>query len=248
MKIAKGQLVLLVGPEREYLAPAEGKFNCKSGTMDMESVIGREFGKKVRIGEDDYYVLQPRFLDLLYKKAVRGPQVISPKDAAVIAAETGCGKGSRVVDAGSGSCFLALMLANMGCDVTSYEKEKKFFDIAKRNAELIGSGVKVLHKDITKGISEKNLDLVTLDMEDADKAVKNAFTALKPGGWLAVFSLHAEHLIAVRAELEKHPFTSVTTVESLRREWQFQSGERTWTRPKTHMLGHTGFITFARKL
>jgi tRNA (adenine57-N1/adenine58-N1)-methyltransferase len=85
-------------------------------------------------------------------------------------------------------------------------------------------------------------------MEDAPKAIKNAFTALTPGGWLTIFSLHAEHLIAVRTELEKHSFTSVTTVESMQREWQFQSGERTWTRPKTHMLAHTGFITFARKL
>ncbi len=47
------------------------------------------------------------------RKAKRGPQIIPPKDFGMIVAETGCGKDWKVVDAGTGSGFLAMMLANI---------------------------------------------------------------------------------------------------------------------------------------
>ncbi|MFQ6010511.1 MAG: tRNA (adenine-N1)-methyltransferase [Candidatus Aenigmatarchaeota archaeon] len=249
MKVKKGQLVFLVSRTKRYLVPAEGKFSCKYGAIEMKKLVGKRFGTKVKIGKEGFVVIEPSFLDMLFKKAVRGPQVILPKDAAVIAAETGCGKGWKVVDAGSGSGFLVLMLGNVGCDVVSYEKNKDFLKVAKKNVKIMGvKNVKIKERDVTKGIPDRNVSLVTLDLEKPEKVIKHAFRALKPGGWLAIFSLHTEQVTAVRKELKKYEMTSVKTVESLHREWQFQAGKRTWTRPKTHMLGHTGFLTFARKL
>src|SRR5439155_11913658 len=99
-------------------------------------------------------------------------------------------------------------------------------------------------KDITKGISEKNVDLVTLDLQDSYIAVAKAHKALKVGGWLAIYSPHVEQVIQVTKEIKKKGFSEPKTFENIVREWKV---DRT-THPKTIGLMHTGFLTFARKV
>ena len=181
------------------------------------------------------------------KKAKRGPAVITQKDLGDIVAFTGCNKDWKVVDAGSGSGFLALFLGNLGCKVYTYEKEKRFYDIAKANIKKSEmKNVKIKNANITKGIKEKNVDMVTLDMKNPEKVVKHAFKALKSGGWLVVYSMHIEQVQDVWKEIKKYDFNQLRILEKMHREWQIEGD--TYTRPKTHMLSHTGFLTFARKV
>ncbi len=183
-------------------------------------------------------------LDFL-KKAKRGPQIILPKDAGAIIAETGCAPGWKVVDAGTGSGFLALFLANLGCKVYTYEKEKRFYEIAKENIKKSGLDIKIFNKDITKGIKEKKLDLITLDMKNPEKVIKYVYKSLKPKGFAVIYSMHIEEVKNVVKELEKYKFGNIRIIETFLTEWQTV---KNYTRPKTWMLGHTGFLTFARKL
>src|SRR3990172_10165602 len=133
---------------------------------------------------------QPNILDIL-KKSKRGPATILPKDFGAIVANTGLGNGNIVVDAGAGSGWLAMQLANVVGDegkVITYESRKEFVQLAKKNFDTFGfANVKIKHKDITKGILEKNVDVITLDLQDSWKAVKHAEKALKSGGFLAVY-------------------------------------------------------------
>lgn len=176
-------------------------------------------------------------------KAKRGPQVILPRDAGIIISETGLNQNWKVVDAGSGSGFLSIILGNIGCKVYTYEIREDFYKIAKENIKNSGlKNIKIYNKDITKGIKEKKVDLVTLDMKGPERAIKHAYNALKPGGFLVVYSMHIEEVLAVIKELRKHSFY-VNVLENIQREWQ-SFGDA--TRPKTH-LAHTGFLTFARK-
>ena len=180
------------------------------------------------------------------RKAKRGPQIIPPKDFGMIVAETGCGKDWKVVDAGTGSGFLAMMLANIGCKVYTYEIDEDFYEVAKKNIRNSGLGNIFLKKaDITKWIDEKNVDMVTLDMKNPESVIKNAYNSLKYRGWLVIYSLHVEQLQRVWKELKKYNFSRITILEDFQREWQIEGN--TFTRPMTHMLAHTGFLTFARK-
>ncbi|MFH1473602.1 MAG: methyltransferase domain-containing protein [Candidatus Aenigmatarchaeota archaeon] len=179
-------------------------------------------------------------------KAKRGPQVITPKDLGMIVSITGCAPGWKLVDAGTGSGFLSIFLGNLGCKVFTYEKNESFYDLAKGNIENSGiKTIKIRNADITKGIKEKNVDMITLDMKEAEKVVKHAFNSLKSGGWLVIYSLHIEQIQKVWKELRKYEFGKVRILENLEREWQIEG--LTFTRPKTHMLAHTGFLTFTRK-
>lgn len=183
------------------------------------------------------------FLD----KAKRGPQIIMPKDAALILTYTGVGPGSKVVDAGAGSGFLAIFLANYvrPGKVVTYENKKRFVKTAKKNIKSSGLSrfIRLREEDVTKGIKEKNVDLVTLDLKDVKKVVGHAYRALKVGGWLVVYSPHIEQVVTVVKEIRKKKFCETKVVENVVREWKV---ERT-TRPKTMGIMHTGFLTFAKK-
>ena len=241
-KIKNETTILLLGVKHYLVKPI--KFSCEFGYADLRKLVGKKFGTKVTIGKEEFTVVRPIVLDF-QKKAHRGPQIILPKDAGLIMSVTGCGPGWNVVDAGSGSGFLTMFLANIGCNVYGYEKSKEFYNIAKKNVDKVGfKNVSLKNADITRGIKEKNLDMITLDMKDPYKVVKHASGALKPGGWLAVYSMHVEEMSRVVREIKKYDFVDIKMLECLHREWQ---SVKTFTRPRNFMLAHTGFVTFARK-
>jgi tRNA (adenine57-N1/adenine58-N1)-methyltransferase len=242
-KIKKYSLILLLGKQKSYLVRPI-KFSCEFGFVDLRKLIGKEYGSKTKIGKESFTAVKPNIIDFL-KKAKRGPQIIMPKDASVIVSVTGCSPNWKVVDAGAGSGFLSMFLSNIDCKVYSYEKKREFYEIAKRNAKNFGLKIVIKNSDITKGIKEKDVDLVTLDMQNPERVVKYAFKSLKSGGWLAVYSMHIEEVKKVYEELKKYDFTNVKILENIQREWQ-SLGKL--TRPKNYMLAHTGFLTFARKL
>ncbi|MCX6820736.1 MAG: methyltransferase [Candidatus Aenigmarchaeota archaeon] len=182
------------------------------------------------------------------KKLKRGPQVILPKDAALILAYSGIAPGSKVVDAGAGSGFLATFLGTYlrPGKVYTYETDERFLQIVKDNIVACGleDVVTLKHADVTKGIKEKDVDLVTLDLRDAKKALKHAKTALVDGGMVVTYSPTIEHLMGVLKELKKLNFSEIKPVENIVREWKTELT----TRPETMGLMHTGFLTFAKKI
>ena len=242
-KIKKDSLILLLGKKSYLIRPI--KFSCEFGFCDLRKLIGKKFGMRIKIGREKFTIVKPSIIDFL-KKAKRGPQIIMPKDSGLIISITGCSPGWKVVDAGTGSGFLSMFLANLGCNVYSYEKKKEFYEIAKKNAKNFGLKNLILkNTDITKGIKERDVDLVTLDLQNPEKVIRHAFRALKASGWLAIYSMHIKEVKRVYEELEKFDFTDVKILENIQREWQ-SLGKL--TRPKNYMLAHTGFLTFARKL
>lgn len=242
-KITKDTSILMLGKKSYLVKPI--KFSCEFGFADLTKLVGKKFGTRIKVGKEEFTIVRPNITDFL-KKAHRGPQVILPKDVGLILSVTGCAPGWKVVDAGSGSGFLEMFLGNLGCNVYGYEKVKGFYVISKKNMERVGlKNVFIRNADITKGIKEKDVDMVTLDMKNPEKVVKHAFKALKAGGWLAVYSMHTEEMRKVVAEMRKYEFASITMLECIHREWQ---SIKQFTRPRNFMLAHTGFVSFARKL
>ena len=185
-------------------------------------------------------------IDEIFRKATRGPQIITKKDLGIIVSETGVRSGWKVVDAGTGSGFLAMFLANLGCEVYTYEDDKRWFDIAQKNFKEFGfKNIHLKFKDVLKGIDEKNIDMVTIDMRGAEKVIKDAYEKLRNGGYIVFYSLHIEQMQKIFKELRKYKFSRVRYLENIQREWQIEGS--TYTRPKTEMLGHTGFLIFAKK-
>ena len=190
--------------------------------------------------------VKSNLLDIL-KKLKRLPQIVTPKDASLILGYTGTSPDSLIVDAGAGSGFLCIFLAYY-CrkgKVVTYEKRSDFAEVVRKNVKISGlKNIVVKEKDIFKGIEEKNVDLITLDMQGAEEVVENAFQVLKPGSWLVVYSPYIEQVISVRNKIEGLNFTQIKTVENIVREWR--AGRHTL--PEVSGVMHTGWLTFARKI
>lgn len=239
---------LLLSKRAKYVVvDSNSDFHCKEGVISAKELKKARVGQRVstHLGAQ-FSVAKPSLLDL-FEKMRRVPQVMLPKDLALILAYTGARPGSLVVDAGTGSGFAAIFLAHYlkPCRVVTYEKELKFVEVAEHNVRLAGLQryIQIKHEDIKKGIGEREVDLITLDMAGAEEVVEHAFNALRTGGWLVVYSPIVEQVIEVRKRIDKLEFCEVKTVEGLVREWQHEY----YTRPKSIGLLHTGWLTFARK-
>lgn len=181
----------------------------------------------------------------VYRKLKRGPQVILPKDIGMIIAYSGVDKESICVDAGTGSGWLAASLARICKHVYSYELRPDFIEIAEKNREILGlTNLTFKNKDITKKIDEKEVDLITLDLPGSEKALKNAFKALKKGGVVVGYLPHTEQVKKFVEGLNKAGFSDAHTVEVIVRDMLVR---KEGVRPTNTGIWHTAYLTFGRK-
>lgn len=247
-RIKKNSWVLLLG-RKSYIVKAKGEFNCEFGKMNLNSLIGKPYGSEIKTHLGEIFIaVKPSKIDLL-KKIKRLPQVILPKDACLILAKTGVNKNSIVLDAGTGSGFLAIFLSNYVKRVYTYEKRKEFYENVKENLKKLGiRNVIVKNKDVNKGFDEKNADLITLDLEKPEKIIPVAKNSLAHGGWLVVFCPYAEEVGKV-VKVMKSNFVNIEIFENMQREWDisFDKKGNSHLRAKPFVT-FTGFIVFGRKI
>lgn len=185
------------------------------------------------------------FLPSAYRKLKRGPQVMLPKDIGMVIAYTGINKNSVCLDAGTGSGWLAVSLARVSKKVISYDYRPEFLEIAKKNIAIEQlDNLTLKSGDITKKIAEKNVDLVTLDIPNAEKALKNAFKALKEDGYVFAYLPHMEQLKLFVETMQRLKFCDIDTYEIIARDIYVREQG---VRPSTKGVWHTGYLCFGKK-
>jgi tRNA (adenine57-N1/adenine58-N1)-methyltransferase len=134
-----------------------------------------------------------------------------------------------------------------GGKVFSYEINSHFQEVAKRNIERAGllEHVELRKQDILSGIAEEDVDALVLDMATPWLVVPLAYRALTGGGTFASFSPTIEQVMNVNIALKEHAFIEIETVELMLRNIIVEENR---TRPQTRMIGHSGYITTARKV
>lgn len=244
-------VLLFLDSRRTYLIKLKQgeEFHTHKGFIHLDEVIGKRYGDRVKSNLGfEFVLLKPTIRDYVMKMA-RRTQIIYPKDMALIVLYTGIGPRSKVVEAGTGSGALTSYVAHYvkpGGRVYSYEVREEFIEPAKKNIEKAGvlDYVKIKNKDITQGIAEKVVDTVILDLATPWLVVPHAYKALRGGGTLGSFSPTIDQVVKTVEALWEVGFVDVETIECLTRRIQVK---RDQTRPETFMVGHTGYLTFARK-
>jgi hypothetical protein len=84
-----------------------------------------------------------------------------------------------------------------------------------------------------------------LDMGTPWLAIPRAYEFLKKSGICCSFSPVVEQVIKTHAAMKQAGFMQIETYELLKRSIQVKENA---TRPETRMIGHTGYITFGRKI
>lgn len=229
-----------------YIKDLDKDFHCEFGFFNSKD-LNKSDGTLIKSNKgEEFIVTKPTFFDI-YKKIRRDAQIISLKDIGIIICNSGITKNSIVVDAGSGSGALCCYLAALSKKVVSYELRKDFIDIVNENKKSMNlKNLTIKNKDVYETIDERNVDVIILDLPEPWKVIENANLALKSGGFLVSYSPSIPQIIDfVNTILKNKNFCHVKTLELIEREWEVE--ERV-VRPKTRMIGHTGFISFCRKI
>jgi tRNA (adenine57-N1/adenine58-N1)-methyltransferase len=246
------EIFLILDARRKYKVKIEKgiTFHTHKGFIELDTLIGKQYGIMVtsNLGVK-FYVLKPLIRDRVLKTD-RRTQVLYPKDIGYILFQLGIGPGSKVVEAGTGSGALTMALANIirpDGKVYSFDVNSRHQKTAAKNIERSGllQFVDLQILDITNGIPYECIDAVILDMAVPWKVVDHAWKALTGSGIFLSFSPTIEQVLKTTYELNKHPFVEIKTVELMLREINVEPKK---TRPKTQMIGHSGYLTSARKV
>lgn len=230
------------------------KFSIRDATKDYHCQYGfysaadlSKNGQKIVSNKGkEAFVIDSCFIDS-YEKITRGAQIIPLKDIGTIITKAGIGRDSRIVDAGAGSGALCILLSRVAKEVTTYEIREDFFRLVKKSIDDLGiKNLTIKNQDVTAGIDEKNIDVVTLDLPAPWEALAAAKSCLKPGGFLVSYSPTIPQVMDLVCALQKDEgFLYFETIEILERQWEINERK---VRPKSQQIGHSGFLSFARKV
>ena len=193
-------------------------FHTSFGVINKKDLKGEKTNIRSSTGKT-FQLLDATFPDL-WEQFQRGPQIMLQKDIGLVIAKTGINKDSEIVDAGGGSGSLCLSLANICKKVTVYETHPEHHKVVQKNIALCGlTNVTLKQEDIYKGIKEKELDLITLDLPEPWQVTKHAEKVLKSGGYLVIYLPNLTQMQKFLVSLKGSPFKVLETVELLERKW-----------------------------
>ncbi len=220
------------------------------GVIKHDDVIGRPEGTQILTHlQSSFVAVRPTLVQRMMK-VKRRTQIIYPKEAARIALELGVGPGSRVIEIGSGSGALTLLLATLVRPegrVHSFDRNPEFQDNARENVTRAGLADWVVFATLDAGqpFGVSGVDAVVLDLPEPWLAIRPALEALRVGGMLASIIPNAEQLKQLHIEAEDAGFKDLRVIEILEREILVR--RREGVRPSERMIGFTGYLLFGRK-
>lgn len=253
--LRKAQKQFVPDLKREVTIAKEMQYYIRDLNKDVQTPLGmirkselkKKTGSTIKTAQGkEFTLLDADFLDD-FKRIKRLPQTMSLKDLGNIISTTGINKESTVIDAGAGSGAVACYLAHLCKKVITYDVVEEHVKVTKENSEFLGlKNLTVKKGSIYDKIPEKNTDLVVLDVPEPSRAINTAANALKIGGFVVAYTIQATQLQQfVNAIHKDKRFQIIKSSELIERLWKVEGKV---LRPHNIPIGHTGFLTFARKI
>ncbi|WP_323737069.1 tRNA (adenine-N1)-methyltransferase [Methanosphaera sp. ISO3-F5] len=242
--------VIVDRKNRKYIVH-DKEFHSEKGLIPEEDIVNAKVGDvlETHLGKK-YTVIEPNindYIDLMKRNC----SIVLPQDLGLITGLTGIGYGSKIVESGSGAGGSLLFFANIvgpAGHVYSYEIREDFIKVIQENIDGTDfNNITLYNQDVTEGFEQEDhsIDLVFLDLPKPSEVIEDAYRILKTGGFIAVYTPYIEQFQIVSKVLAKNSFKHIAIREGNVREIEIKNNK---TRPNTRMPGHTGYITFARKL
>jgi len=252
--LREGDTVLVyIDSKRKFIIKLErGKIlGTDRGYVSHDDLVGLTYGSMVKTSAGvPVFLFKPLRHDYIHGIA-RSTQIIYPKDAALMIHLSGIGCGSRVGEAGVGSGALSIAIASIICDsgrLYGYDVSEKALEITRINLEKAGLIHRVVlsRRDVRRELDVESLDAFFLDIPDPWNAINSVSRALAPSAPLLVYVPTVNQVEkTVLALRESGVFQDIHAYEVLLREY---SVEKDAVRPRTRMIGHTGYVIFARRV
>ena len=245
-EVVSGRNLTIAKARSYYIKDSSKDLHVQEGIISAKE-LKKPDGSVVKSSQGrEFCIFDSKFHDD-WKRITRGPQIMLPKEIGFIIAEAGLNSKSIVVEAGTGSGGLGCMLGRICKKVFSYDINAENTELGKNNAKQLKiKNITFKTKDITKGIDEKDVDLVSLDIPEPVKAIEAAEKALAVGGFLINYSPTVIPMQRFANEIEANSkFILLKNLELIQRDWKIE-GES--ARPVSTIASHTGFLTIARKI
>ena len=250
--------------DRVQLTDAKGKlysitltkgaeWHTHKGMLKHDELVGLPEGSIVATnGELKFQVFRPLLADYVLSMP-RGATIIYPKDAAMILGVADIGPNMRVLEAGVGSGALSIaILRAIGSDgyLHSVEIRDDFAKISEDNVTNYFVGKPKNWQLTVSALQDQKFDAdydrVVLDMLSPWECVETASAALVPGGVLLAYVATTTQLSKIAEAIKDcGNFTEPESSETIVRGWHH---EGLAVRPQHRMIGHTGFLVFARRM
>jgi tRNA (adenine57-N1/adenine58-N1)-methyltransferase len=257
-KVKENDLIFLVlDKKRRWLVQviSGDSFHTHKGIIEFDDIIGKNFGSVVFSKPHEtqgykFYILKPLPSDYVLHMS-RKTQIIYPEDAGLILVYSGIGPGSVVIEAGCGSGALTCILGNFirpNGQIFSYDINEKALKRAKLNVKKakLDDVVKIQYGNIlAEDFHHENVDALVLDMGTPWDAIRKAHPYLKLSGSLVSFSPTIEQVKKTVFAMKESNLIEINTYELIKRKLQVKKNA---TRPEIRMIGHTGYLTFGRKI
>jgi tRNA (adenine57-N1/adenine58-N1)-methyltransferase catalytic subunit len=251
-----GDRALLIDQRgRTYVFALEtnATYHTHSGTLPHDALLGRPEGTRVETSRGMVLTaFRPRFADHVLKMK-RAAQVVYPKDLGPLIVYADVFPGAHVLEAGTGSGALTIALCRAVGDagrVVSYELREEHRTQAVANIEgffgKLPTNLEIRDGDVMEVAQTSDMfDRCVLDLPEPWVPLPALRGALEPGGVLGAYLPTTVQTQELVLSLAPEGFLHVETFEVLRRGWHVT--ERS-VRPDHRMVGHTGFLTIARRL
>lgn len=256
MRLKEGDLVIFQDHQkrsyRQVLHP-HGRLQTHWGYIDHQDLIGGESGRRVLTTKGkELFMFRPTLVDYTMKMH-RMSGIIYPKDTAYMLLWGDVHPGVTVVHGGVGSGALTLALTRQVGPtgrVIGYDVRQDMLDCATRNVTALFGGMPpqltLKLGDVYREIEERDANTLMLDVPEPWEAIGPVTGALKPGGMFVAYMPTIRQVEILTTELRASgAFAMVNTVEILVRDWHIEGKS---IRPGHRMVGHTGFITAARRI
>jgi len=252
----KGDHCLLTdGKGRTYLLTLEpgSVFHFHNGMLPHDDVIGRPDGSMVVSSLGGKLVaVRPRLADYIVNMR-REAQIVYPKDLGPILIWGDIAPGNTVLEAGTGSGALTMALVRaVGPEgrVISVERRDDHATHARHALEQFFGGIpptlELRVGEVAEQIAELAPDRLVLDLPEPFGVVDAAAAGLPAGAlWVSYVPTIPQVQQTTEALRGAGCFAEITSFEVLHREWNIDGRS---VRPDHRMVGHTGFISIARKI
>jgi tRNA (adenine57-N1/adenine58-N1)-methyltransferase len=251
MMLRQGELIYLLDDrgKKHWVVLSEGMAKVSSlGVLDCARLIGKREGEWITIADRRFVILRPGAVEFM-ESLERAAQVITAKDAATILFRLDLKCGDVAVEAGVGSGSMTTALLNAiapNGKVISVEVREDMASRARKNITRMASS-NCWDLRIGNIISlqiDNEADAVILDIPNPWDALDNVELFLRPGGRFCAYLPNTNQVETTVRALRKRGFVEIEVLENIQRAMEVhESG----IRPSFQMLGHTGYLTFARR-
>lgn len=240
--------------DKQYLLTLRSgtDFHYDRGVVPHDAIIGSLDGSTLESSKGSLVIaMRPRLADYVLRMK-RGAAVMYPKDTGALLMWADIAPGCTVLEAGTGSGAVTLALSRAvgaGGRVVTVDTRQDHQTHAKKLIERFGgetpANIEFRVGDVVDEVESVRPDRIVLDLPEPWHCAEAAATGLTGGGVLASYLPTVPQVQQLRDVIETtRAFIEIDTFEVLMRSWAV-SGRS--VRPEHRMVGHTGFITIARR-